>query len=98
MLRLIPKIQEMRQVPPELASLGLPDRLLELLLDRQIDTPEKIERYIATGEPFGKAGSYAIQGIGALLVERISGCYNNVVGLPLVTLASLLERAGIELL
>lgn len=60
--------------------------------------PKKIERYIATGEPFGKAGSYAIQGIGALLVERISGCYNNVVGLPLVTLASLLERAGIELL
>ena len=43
MLRLIPKNQEKRQVPPELASLGLPDRLLELLLDRQIDTPEKIE-------------------------------------------------------
>lgn len=41
MLRLIPKNQEKRQVPPELASLGLPDRLLELLLDRQIDTPEK---------------------------------------------------------
>ena len=44
MLRLIPKNQEKRQVPPELASLGLPDRLLELLRDRQIDTPEKIER------------------------------------------------------
>lgn len=41
MLRLTPKNQEKRQVPPELASLGLPDRLLELLLDRQIDTPEK---------------------------------------------------------
>ena len=46
MLRLIPKNQEKRQVPPELASLGLPNRLLELLLDRQIDTPEKIERYL----------------------------------------------------
>ena len=46
MLRLIPKNQEKRLVPPELASLGLPDRLLELLLDRQIDTPEKIERYL----------------------------------------------------
>ena len=46
MLRLTPKNQEKRQVPPELASLGLPDRLLELLLDRQIDTPEKIERYL----------------------------------------------------
>ena len=46
MLRLIPKNQEKRQIPPELASLGLPERLLELLLDREIDTPEKIERYL----------------------------------------------------
>lgn len=46
MLRLIPKNQQRRQIPPELASLGLPERLLELLLDREIDTPEKIERYL----------------------------------------------------
>ena len=46
MLRLIPKNQQQRQIPPELASLGLPERLLELLLDREIDTPEKIERYL----------------------------------------------------
>ena len=46
MLRLIPKNQEKRQIPPELVSLGLPERLLELLLDRQIDTPEKIEHYL----------------------------------------------------
>lgn len=46
MLRLIPKNQKKRQIPPELASLGLPERLLELLLDREIDTPEKIERYL----------------------------------------------------
>ncbi len=46
MLRLIPKNQEKRQIPPELTSLGLPDRLLELLLDREIDTPQKIERYL----------------------------------------------------
>ena len=46
MLRLIPKNQHKRQIPPELASLGLPERLLELLLDREIDTPEKIERYL----------------------------------------------------
>ena len=39
MLRLIPKNQQKRQIPPELASLGLPERLLELLLDREIDTP-----------------------------------------------------------
>ena len=46
MLRLIPKNQQKRQIPPELASLGLSERLLELLLDREIDTPEKIERYL----------------------------------------------------
>ena len=46
MLRLIPKNQQKRQIPPELASLGLPERLLELLLDRESDTPEKIERYL----------------------------------------------------
>lgn len=46
MLRLIPKNQQKGQIPPELASLGLPERLLELLLDREIDTPEKIERYL----------------------------------------------------
>lgn len=43
----------------------------------------EISNYLATGEPMGKAGAYAIQGKGATLVRRISGDYNNVVGLPL---------------
>lgn len=53
----------------------------------------EIERYLAGGEPLGKAGAYAIQGAGALLVAGITGCYANVVGLPLVTLDELLRRA-----
>lgn len=44
---------------------------------------EEIMAYINTGEPFDKAGAYAIQGEGAILVEKINGCYYNVVGFPL---------------
>ena len=60
-------------------------------------TPEQIRRYAATGEPLDKAGAYAVQGIGAQFVERIDGCYSNVVGLPLHALCRLLSQAGVEL-
>lgn len=45
-------------------------------------TPEEIQWYVNTPEPFDKAGAYAIQGIGAFMVKHISGSYSNVVGLP----------------
>ena len=57
-------------------------------------TRKEVEAYIATGEPFGKAGSYAIQGIGAFMVEGIIGSYTNVVGLPLCALIRALVAEG----
>jgi septum formation protein len=54
-----------------------------------------IRWYIATGEPFDKAGAYGIQEYGALLIEKVQGCYFNVVGLPLATLAQRLEELGL---
>ncbi len=53
-----------------------------------------IAAYVATGEPFGKAGGYAIQGRGATLVEHLEGSYSGVMGLPLFETARLLTRFG----
>lgn len=53
---------------------------------------DKLKEYIHTNEPMDKAGAYGIQGYGALLVEKINGCYLNVVGLPLVKLDFLLNK------
>jgi len=55
------------------------------------------QRYWATGECAGKAGSYAIQGMGAVFVERLSGSYSNVMGLPLFETAQLLTKIGLDI-
>ncbi len=55
----------------------------------------QIDRYVATGEGADKAGAYAIQGVGAMLVERIEGCYANVVGLPLSLVVARLQSHGL---
>jgi septum formation protein len=64
---------------------------------KRITKPE-IEAYVKTGEPLDKAGAYAIQGLGAVLVEKIEGDYFNVMGLPLCALAEVLKEFGVIVL
>ncbi|HEX9761006.1 MAG TPA: Maf family protein [Candidatus Acidoferrales bacterium] len=69
--------------------------LLEAIESTQVTfatiTPQEIEAYVASGEPLGKAGAYAVQGLGGRFVTRIEGCYFNVVGLPLARVYALLR-------
>ncbi len=58
-------------------------------------TPDEIEWYLETGEPFDKAGAYAIQGIGTFLVKSISGSYTNVVGLPVCEVIEYFMAQGV---
>jgi septum formation protein len=58
-------------------------------------TAAQVDTYWVSGEPQGKAGAYAIQGLGAVFVSNIAGSYTGVVGLPLYETAEMLGRAGI---
>jgi septum formation protein len=58
-------------------------------------TSSEIEWYIATDEPYDKAGGYAIQGLGSFMIERINGSYTNVVGLPLCEVMDHLIKQGV---
>lgn len=61
-------------------------------------TSGEIDAYLASGEPFGVAGAYALQGLGGVLVERIDGHPSTVIGLPKPETAALLARRGITTL
>jgi septum formation protein len=56
---------------------------------------EQIATYIASGEPFGKAGAYGIQGLGGAFIPSIEGSYSGIMGLPIHETAQLLERAQV---
>ncbi|MDP2859023.1 MAG: Maf family protein [Bacillota bacterium] len=60
--------------------------------------PDEIAAYVRTGEPSDKAGAYAVQGVGSVIVDRIEGCYFNVVGLPMSRLALMLKEFGVSIL
>lgn len=61
-------------------------------------TPDELLAYVRTGEPLDKAGAYAIQGLGSLIVKKIEGDYFNVIGLPVASLAATLKKSGINVL
>ena len=79
--------------------LRLPDGATRSAVERTAVTfapldPSEIEAYVTSGEPFDKAGGYAIQGRAGRYIPRIEGCYFNVVGLPLARLHALLGDLG----
>lgn len=59
---------------------------------------QEIRTYVKSGEPLDKAGSYGVQGLGALFVEKVEGCYYNIVGLPLIKTMHFLRKCGINIL
>lgn len=69
-------------------------RIVETRVTFRHLSPEQIDWYVASGEPMDKAGAYAIQGLGAVIVTRLHGCYFNVVGLPVPTVAEMLADFG----
>jgi septum formation protein len=73
-------------------------RSVETTVHMKRITKSEIEAYVKTGEPLDKAGAYAIQGLGAVLVEKIEGDYFNVMGLPLCALAEVLKEFGVNVL
>ncbi len=82
-----------------LAAMRLPGRIVrtETETTRVTFAPlteEEMSAYVSSGEPFDKAGGYAIQGRGGRFVTRVEGCYFNVVGLPLARLYRILRELG----
>jgi septum formation protein len=78
------------------------DKIVTRTVDTRVSikklTREEIDAYVKTGEPLDKAGAYAIQGMGAVMVEKIEGDYYNVMGLPLNALTEALKKFGIYVL
>jgi septum formation protein len=60
-------------------------------------SPDEAHAYWQSGEPSDKAGAYAVQGLGGIFVDHISGSYSGVVGLPVFQTAELLGRAGLNI-
>ena len=90
---------KMHRVLTALSLIRLPDGAARSDLEStavrfNILSAQEIDDYVATGEPMDKAGAYAIQGRAGVFIERVEGCYFNVVGLPLARLYRNLKELG----
>lgn len=88
------------EVTTAVAAVREGERMLRCSVSRVIFRPlgrDEIDAYVATGEPQGKAGSYAIQGRAAVFVQRLEGSYSGVMGLPLFETWELLRALGHDL-
>ena len=81
-------------------AVGTPDRRSSVLNISEVEfapvPAEQLRRYVASGEPFGKAGAYAIQSQAAAWISRIEGSYSGIMGLPLYETAQLLRQSGLH--
>lgn len=70
------------------------DEVVESVVKIKELNDQEIQGYIKTGEPFDKAGAYAVQGIGMFMIEKVFGSYTNVIGLPVCEVIDALKRLG----
>jgi len=87
------------RVVTSVAAIRLSDRAARIATESTqvrfaVLNADQIAQYVSTGEPLDKAGAYAVKGIGGRFIERIEGCYFNVVGLPLARLCRMLIDLG----
>jgi len=78
-------------------TLGAAVRFEESLVHLRSLSEAEMGRYVESGEPMDKAGSYAIQGRGAVFVDRVVGCFHNVIGLPLSLLWDMFKDLGMDI-
>jgi len=100
-LRMLMQLAGRRHRVITAVAVGLGERRLAALSVSEVEFAEvdtaRLRRYVESGEPFGKAGSYAIQSEAAAWISRISGSYSGIMGLPLFETAQLLKAFGIQL-
>jgi septum formation protein len=77
---------------------GTAGKTLNQLCETRVTMRDDVEQWldwcISTGEPIGKAGGYAIQGAGSVMVTKVEGSYSNVVGLPIENTVEMLREVG----